>query len=123
MRRVKPSHSLGGQVRAALDGISQADMAHIVIAYEPIWAIGTGKNASAEIANSICGMIRGTIAQLYDADTANAIRIQYGGSVKPNNMLDYMSQEHIDGGLVGGASLQVNDFVALIQASAQAKGV
>ncbi|MDX2075189.1 MAG: triose-phosphate isomerase [bacterium] len=114
---------VGGQVRAALAGISNADMAHVVIAYEPIWAIGTGKNASAEIANRICGMIRGTIAELYGDEIAQATRIQYGGSVKPNNMLDYMSQEHIDGGLVGGASLQVADFVALIQASAQAKGV
>ncbi|HRF94240.1 MAG TPA: triose-phosphate isomerase [Aggregatilineales bacterium] len=114
---------VGGQVRAALAGISNADMANVVIAYEPIWAIGTGKNASAEIANRICGMIRGTIAELYGDEIAQATRIQYGGSVKPNNMLDYMSQEHIDGGLVGGASLQVADFVALIQASAQAKGV
>ncbi len=114
---------VGGQVRAALAGISEADMANIVIAYEPIWAIGTGKNASAEIANKICGMIRATIADLYGETVAQATRIQYGGSVKPNNMLDYMSQEHIDGGLVGGASLQVADFVALIQASAQAKGV
>ncbi len=114
---------VSGQVRAALEGISSADMAHVVIAYEPIWAIGTGKNASAEVANGICGMIRATIAELYGTDIAQATRIQYGGSVKPNNMLDYMSQEHIDGGLVGGASLQVTDFVALIQASAQAKGV
>jgi triosephosphate isomerase len=114
---------VGGQVRAALAGISEADMANIVIAYEPIWAIGTGKNASAEIANKICGMIRATITELYGETVAQATRIQYGGSVKPNNMLDYMSQEHIDGGLVGGASLQVVDFVALIQASAQAKGV
>ncbi|PJF27952.1 MAG: triose-phosphate isomerase, partial [Phototrophicales bacterium] len=114
---------VGGQVRAALDGISQADMVNIVIAYEPIWAIGTGKNADAQTANRICGMIRATIAELYGDDVAQSTRIQYGGSVKPNNMLDYMSQEHIDGGLVGGASLQVADFVALIQASAQAKGV
>lgn len=114
---------VGGQVRAALDGISQADMANIVIAYEPIWAIGTGKNADAQTANRICGMIRATITELYGDDVAQSTRIQYGGSVKPNNMLDYMSQEHIDGGLVGGASLQVADFVALIQASAQAKGV
>jgi len=114
---------VGGQVRAALAGISESDMANIVIAYEPIWAIGTGKNASAEIANKICGMIRTTIAELYGETVAQATRIQYGGSVKPNNMLDYMSQEHIDGGLVGGASLQVADFMALIQASAQAKGV
>lgn len=114
---------VGQQVRAALDGISQADMANVVIAYEPIWAIGTGKNADPQIANRICGMIRATLVELYGEDVAQSTRIQYGGSVKPNNMLDYMSQEHIDGGLVGGASLQVADFVALIQASAQAKGV
>lgn len=113
---------VGGQVRAALNGISAEDMANIVIAYEPIWAIGTGKNASGEIANSICKMIRDTVRDLYGDAVADALRIQYGGSVKPGNMAEYMSQPDIDGALVGGASLKVDDFTKLIEIAAQEKG-
>jgi len=115
---------VGGQVRAALSGVDAANMAHIVLAYEPIWAIGTGKNASGEIANSIIGgTIRATLADLYGNQIAQTVRIQYGGSVKPSNMTEYMSQPDIDGALVGGASLKVDDFVALIEGAATAKGV
>ncbi len=114
---------VGGQVRAALEGISTEDMANIVIAYEPIWAIGTGKSASGEIANNIIGgTIRGTIRELYGETVAENIRIQYGGSVKPNNMAEYMSQPDIDGALVGGASLNVDDFTRLVEIAAQEKG-
>ena len=94
------------QIRAAFDGIPASDLASIVVAYEPIWAIGTGKNASAEQANAIIGSIRAIIAALYGQPHADAMRIQYGGSVKPGNMVEYMSQPHIDGALVGGASLK-----------------
>lgn len=115
---------VGGQVRAALDGVDALNMANVVLAYEPIWAIGTGKSASGEIANQIIGgTIRATLADLYGNDIAQTVRIQYGGSVKPDNMVEYMSQPDIDGALVGGAALKVNDFVQLIEAATKAKGV
>lgn len=115
---------VGGQVRAALDGITSEQMANVVIAYEPIWAIGTGKSASAEQANDIIGgTVRSTIRELYGDAVADAIQIQYGGSVKPHNMLEYMSQPDIDGALVGGASLKVDDFTELVRLAAEAKGV
>lgn len=115
---------VGGQVRGALDGISAEQMANIVIAYEPIWAIGTGKSASSEQANEIIGgTVRATVRELYGDAVADAVQIQYGGSVKPHNMLDYMSQPDIDGALVGGASLKVEDFTELIRLAAEAKGV
>ncbi len=88
----------------------------LVIAYEPIWAIGTGKSSSAELANETCGHIRQVIAEMTNPAVAEEVRIQYGGSVKPNNIADYMVQEHIDGALVGGASLEVDSFLALLGA-------
>ncbi|MBN8620742.1 MAG: triose-phosphate isomerase [Anaerolineae bacterium] len=115
---------VGGQVRAALNGVDAANMANIVIAYEPIWAIGTGKNATSDLANSIIGgTIRHTLVELYGNEIAQSVRIQYGGSVKPDNMFDYMSQPDIDGALVGGASLKVEDFTRLVEEAAKAKGV
>ncbi|MBK8025964.1 MAG: triose-phosphate isomerase [Chloroflexi bacterium] len=114
---------VGGQVRAALDGISAEAMANVVIAYEPIWAIGTGKSASSAVAqNIIGGTIRKTLESLYGGQVADTVRIQYGGSVKPDNMAEYMSQPDVDGALVGGASLKIEDFAKLIEAAAQAKG-
>lgn len=114
---------VGGQVRAALDGLSAADMVNVVIAYEPIWAIGTGRSANGEVANKIIGgTIRGTVRELYGDSVADALRIQYGGSVKPGNMAEYMSQPDIDGALVGGASLNVEDFTALVRVAAEEKG-
>lgn len=114
---------VGGQVRAALAGLTAGDMANVVLAYEPIWAIGTGKNASGEVANTIIRSIRTTVRSLYGDAVADAVRIQYGGSVKPENMAEYMSQPDIDGALVGGASLKVEGFTDLIKAAAEAKGV
>ncbi len=114
---------VSGQVRAALTDIPAESLPQIVIAYEPIWAIGTGKNASPEIAQNTIAGIRAVITELYGADTAQQVRIQYGGSVKPGNMTEYMSQPDIDGALVGGASLAVGDFTQLIQKAAEAKGV
>ena len=114
---------VSGQVRAALDGISAADMASVVIAYEPIWAIGTGRSASGAQANDIiASAVRATVRQLYGDATADETRIQYGGSVKPSNMEEFMSQPDIDGALVGGASLNANDFTALIEIAARVKG-
>lgn len=115
---------VGGQVRAALNGISAAEMANVVIAYEPIWAIGTGKSATGEQANTIIrDAVRGVVRELYGDAVADAVRIQYGGSVKPSNMLEFMSQPDIDGALVGGASLKLDDFTDLVRVAAEAKGV
>jgi triosephosphate isomerase len=114
---------VSGQVRAALNGVDAVNMANVILAYEPIWAIGTGKNASGEVANQIISRaIRATLAELYGKSIAETVRIQYGGSVKPDNMSEYMSQPDIDGALVGGASLKANDFTQLIEAAAKAKG-
>lgn len=114
---------VGGQVRAALAGITAEQMADVVIAYEPIWAIGTGRNADGPTAQATCAMIRTVIRELYGDAVAEATRIQYGGSVKPENMAEYMSQPDIDGALVGGASLKSKDFTELVRQAAQAKGV
>ena len=112
------------QVVAALAGIAAADMADVVIAYEPIWAIGTGRSASGEIADEIIkSAVRDCVRDLYGDATADAIRIQYGGSVKPGNMSEYMAQPNIDGALVGGASLDVMDFAALIEIASRVKGL
>ncbi len=113
---------VSGQVRAGLDGVSADKMESVVIAYEPIWAIGTGMNCDPDEAERVCGqVIRGTLADLYGASVADRVRIQYGGSVKPSNMTDYMSKPNIDGGLVGGASLVVSDFVKLVELAELAK--
>jgi triosephosphate isomerase len=115
---------VGGQVRAALNGITAEQMADVVIAYEPIWAIGTGKSATGEQANGIIkGACRDVVRELYGDSVADAVRIQYGGSVKPSNMLEFMSQPDIDGALVGGASLKLEDFTDLVRVAAEAKGV
>ncbi|GAA3733688.1 triose-phosphate isomerase [Salinicoccus jeotgali] len=103
------------QVAKAFEGLSKDQAKTSVIAYEPIWAIGTGKSATSDDANEMCGVIRQTMASLYDEETAEAIRIQYGGSVKPENIKEYMAQEHIDGALVGGASLKPESFVQLLE--------
>lgn len=113
---------VGGQVRAALEGITTAQVRSVTVAYEPIWAIGTGVPATGEGANdTIGGTVRGTLAALYGDDVAQAIRIQYGGSVKPGNIAEFMSQPEIDGALVGGASLRAADFAAIVKIGLQAK--
>lgn len=102
------------QVRNSLDGIDKdLIMNKVVIAYEPIWAIGTGKTATAEQANEMCKYIREVIAKMYDEETSQKVRIQYGGSVKPSNASEILNMSDIDGALVGGASL-TNDFVAIV---------
>lgn len=104
------------QIKGCLVDIAGSDVANIVIAYEPIWAIGTGRNATKEIAQDTCALIRTEIAKLYDQTVADKVRIQYGGSVKPENIAEYMAEADIDGALVGGASLKVDSFVAMIDA-------
>lgn len=112
------------QLQGALANIDAHAASTIILAYEPIWAIGTGLNAKPEDANRVIGeVIRPTIATLFGEETAQAMRIQYGGSVNPSNMLAYMQQPEIDGALVGGASLKVDDFTQLIKQTAEAKGL
>ncbi|MDD3612992.1 MAG: triose-phosphate isomerase [Clostridiales bacterium] len=103
-----------GQTEAALKGLSADDVKKCVIAYEPIWAIGTGKTATSEDANNVISYIRSTVKKVYGEEAANAIRIQYGGSMKPENAADLMAMSDIDGGLVGGASLKAEDFANII---------
>ncbi|NOZ70315.1 MAG: triose-phosphate isomerase [Chloroflexi bacterium] len=109
-----------GQVEAALAGLSAEQVAQLIIAYEPIWAIGTGLTATPAEANRTIGVtIRGVISDLYDESTAQAIRIQYGGSAKPGNIAELMAQPDIDGALVGGASLKADSFVEMIRLTAE----
>lgn len=110
---------VGAQVRAGLAGLSAEQVANLVIAYEPIWAIGTGRPATGAGANAIIGLtIRGAIAELYGQAAAQAIRIQYGGSVNAKNAAEFLIQPDIDGALVGGASLVAADFIAICEAAA-----
>lgn len=103
-----------GQLVGGLADIPAADAAKLVIAYEPVWAIGTGKTATPEQAEDMCEYIRNTMEELYDAEVADAVTIQYGGSVKPANATDIMNMSNIDGALVGGASLKAKDFTEII---------
>lgn len=102
------------QLQLGLADIDAKDAARIVIAYEPIWAIGTGRTATPEQAEEMCAFIRNTLIELYDEDTADEMVIQYGGSVKPANATDIMNMDEIDGALVGGASLKAKDFMEII---------
>lgn len=103
-----------GQLKSDLDGIDRGDISKLVIAYEPIWAIGTGKNATPEQAGEMCAHIRSIIERLYDEDTCDSVIIQYGGSVKPENASEIMNMDEIDGALVGGASLDASKFIKIV---------
>jgi len=107
------------QVKAALTGVSPEDIRRAVIAYEPIWAIGTGMTATPEDAQDVCRKIREVLGKLYDQETAQAITIQYGGSMNDKNASDLLKQPDIDGGLIGGASLKPEAFAAIINAANQ----
>lgn len=102
------------QIQQGLFGLSSAEMKQLVIAYEPVWAIGTGKASTASDAQEVCQLIRQTVVALWSMEVGEAVRIQYGGSVKPSNIATYLSQPDIDGALVGGASLQPDSFLALL---------
>ena len=106
---------VSGQVRAGLAGVTAEQVAAMVIAYEPIWAIGTGKTATAEDAQATCKVVRDVVAEVAGADAAASVRIQYGGSVKPSNAAELMAQPDIDGALVGGAALVAEDFAGIVQ--------
>jgi triosephosphate isomerase len=107
-----------GQVTAALQNIApELVAAQVVFAYEPVWAIGTGEVCAAEEADRVCGIIRQAIGQAKGQNVADAVRIQYGGSMKPDNAADLLSRPNIDGGLIGGASLKAADFAAIVRAA------
>lgn len=106
---------LEGQLRADLVGLAKGDLARLVIAYEPVWAIGTGETASPQDANEGAKFIRTLVASLYDEATSQSVRVQYGGSVKPENIAELMTQEEIDGALVGGASLDPVAFAEIVK--------
>ena len=108
---------VSNQVVKALEGITKEEVADLIFAYEPIWAIGTGKTATPEMAEETCKEIRKTIESLYDSETAEKIRIQYGGSVNPGNIDELLSQEDIDGALIGGASLDPEKFLYMVNAA------
>lgn len=104
------------QVRAAFAGVDVRDAARCVVAYEPIWAIGTGRTATPEQAEAVCAAIRATLAELFGADVAEEMRVLYGGSMNPGNVEGLMAQPNIDGGLIGGGALKAESFVQLIEA-------
>ncbi len=105
---------VGGQIKADLEGIDAADVKKLVIAYEPIWAIGTGRTATPDQAEEMCAFIRKTLIELYGEEVSDEVIIQYGGSVKPANATEIMNMDEIDGALVGGASLKAKDFMEII---------
>ncbi|MEZ5268792.1 MAG: triose-phosphate isomerase [Microthrixaceae bacterium] len=104
-----------GQVREGLAGLSAEMVSNLVVAYEPIWAIGTGETATAEDAQTMCAEVRQVVREAHGDKAADAVRVQYGGSVKPGNIVELMSQPDIDGALVGGASLEADSFAAIVQ--------
>ena len=105
---------VGDQIKADLEGIDAADVKKLVIAYEPIWAIGTGRTATPDQAEEMCAFIRKTLIELYGEEVSDEVIIQYGGSVKPANATEIMNMDEIDGALVGGASLKPKDFMEII---------
>ena len=105
------------QVKVALGGVSKEELSRVIIAYEPVWAIGTGLTATDEQANEVCSHIRETVKGLYDADAAKALTIQYGGSMNAGNAAGLLAQSDVDGGLIGGASLKAPDFATIVAAA------
>jgi len=116
----KTAEVVSRQIREGLKGLDPEFAVHIVVAYEPVWAIGTGRASTGEDANAvICDFIRRPLAELYGEEAAQAIRVLYGGSVTATNAVEFFSQPEIDGALVGGASLKVDEFVAIVRAAAE----
>ncbi len=107
------------QTKIALGGVSKEELKKVIIAYEPIWAIGTGKTATAAQANEVCAVIRATVRDLYDASAANALTVQYGGSMNAKNAVELLDKPDVDGGLIGGASLKPADFAEIVKAASR----
>ena len=107
------------QTKVALLGVTEAELDNIIIAYEPVWAIGTGKTATSEQADEVNGYIRSVVAKLYGTDAAEALTIQYGGSMNAKNADELLGKVHVDGGLIGGASLKAPDFAAIVTAASK----
>jgi triosephosphate isomerase len=105
------------QVKIALNGVTADELKNVVIAYEPIWAIGTGKTATADQAEEVCAAIRKVVGELYGEDAAKALTVQYGGSMNPKNAEELLSKPDVDGGLIGGASLKAPDFAVIVNAA------
>ena len=105
------------QTKVALLDVSAEDVKKVIIAYEPVWAIGTGRTATADQADEVCGIIRSVLAAKYGSDVAEAVTVQYGGSMKPDNAAELLAKYHVDGGLIGGASLKAADFTAIVDAA------
>lgn len=115
-QNIMPEH-IRTQIKIDLSGVSAADMGKVVIAYEPIWAIGTGKTATSEQAQEVCKLIRDTLSEIFGAETAETVSILYGGSMNAKNAAELLAQPDIDGGLIGGASLKADDFGQIIAAA------
>ena len=107
------------QTKIALSGVSKAEAERVIIAYEPVWAIGTGRTATSDQANEVCGIIRNVISNIYDAETAEGMTIQYGGSMNAKNAEDLLDKVNVDGGLIGGASLKAEDFSVIVKAASR----
>ena len=105
------------QIKIALQGVKSDELGRIVIAYEPVWAIGTGRTATADQAEEVCGWIRDTLAELYGRESADGVSIQYGGSMNAANAYELLSKPNVDGGLIGGASLKAKDFAEIVKAT------
>lgn len=105
------------QTKIALLDVEKSELENIIIAYEPVWAIGTGKTATSDQADEVNGIIRDVVKSLYDENTANAMTIQYGGSMNAKNAEELLGKEHVDGGLIGGAALKAEDFAAIVSAA------
>ena len=105
------------QIKKDTEGLEITDPSKYVVAYEPIWAIGTGKTATADDAQEVCGAIRKTLVDIFGKETADGIRVLYGGSAKPNNVAGFLEKEDVDGALVGGASLKADSFAAMVKAA------
>lgn len=105
------------QIKKDTEGLEITDPSKYVVAYEPIWAIGTGKTATADDAQEVCGAIRKTLAEIFGQETSDGIRVLYGGSAKPNNVAGFLEKEDVDGALVGGASLKADSFAAMVKAA------
>jgi len=105
------------QTKIALKDVSKDELKNVIIAYEPVWAIGTGKTATADQANEVCEVIRNVIAKIYDKEAADAITIQYGGSMNAGNAAELLAKPDVDGGLIGGASLKAPDFAVIVDAA------